>query len=54
MNAVLKEEPNLGWDDVLIAMLDALTDEERLKIFSRYCKGCGCIEDPEEWCRKGY
>lgn len=31
----------------LIELLKTLTDEQRMEVFSDFCKHCGCIENPE-------
>lgn len=30
----------------IIELLKTLTDEQRLEVFSDFCRHCGCIEDP--------
>ncbi len=35
----------------LVELLDALPPAARLELFSRYCRGCGKIEDEDHPCQ---
>lgn len=50
MNSSVTPQKNAPQDRVslVVRQLDSLTDSERLEVFGRYCRGCGCINVRDE------